>query len=102
MQQIKISSGNTHDLLFENQRALTTADLKTYAGETGLNQETFDSCLDSGEKQAAVAADFVSATDNGGTGTPYFIILNTENGNTAPISGAVPYSQIEAAMQSLG
>ena len=39
-----------HDLLFNNQQALDTASLKGYATSLGLNTDTFNTCLDSGEK----------------------------------------------------
>ena len=88
-----------HDTLFENQNALAVDDLKSYASDLGLNQAKFDSCLDNGEAKDKVDKDLISATASGGTGTPYFIILNKETEKTTSISGAVPYSQIESAIE---
>ena len=43
-------------------------------------------------KQAAAA---------GGQGTPYFVAYNKKTGDKVPVSGAVPYAQIESALQSV-
>lgn len=90
-----------HDKLFENQRALDIESLKSYAADLGLDTEAFNNCLDSGAAEEKVAKDLASATANGGQGTPYFIILNNENGKTSAVSGAVPYSQIESAIAAV-
>ena len=90
-----------HDNLFMNQNALDIASLKAYAGKIGLNQKEFDSCLDGGEAEDKVAKDLRSATDAGGRGTPYFVILNNNNGKTTSVSGAVPYVNIESAIASI-
>ena len=90
-----------HDLLFANQRALDTTSLKSYAGQLGLDQGEFDSCLDDREAKAKVDADLKSATDAGGRGTPYFVIYNSDNGKTAAVSGAVPFSNVESAINSV-
>jgi len=74
--------------------------LKKYAGQVGLNQATFDNCLDSGEKTDSVNKDLAAASAAGGRGTPYFVIIN-EDGDTIPVSGAVPFANFEAAIQSL-
>ena len=87
-----------HDMLFENQNALDIASLKSYAGSLGLNQVNFDSCLDNSDSADKVNKDLTSATNSGGQGTPYFIILNNENGKTTAVSGAVPFSQIQSAI----
>ena len=90
-----------HDLLFANAQALDNPSLKSYAGQLGLNQGEFDSCLDDREAKAKVDADLKSATDAGGRGTPYFVIYNSDNGKTAAVSGAVPFSQVESAINSV-
>ena len=89
-----------HDLLFANQQSLDIASLKSYAKQLGLNQAKFDSCLDGGEAVAKVKKDLAEASSAGGQGTPYFVLIN-EKGETQAVSGAVPFSQFEAAIQSL-
>jgi protein-disulfide isomerase len=89
-----------HDSLFANQGSLDIPSLKGYAGQLGLNQGDFDSCLDSGDAAQKVATDLKQASEAGGRGTPYFVLVN-KDGETQAVSGAVPFSQIESAIQSL-
>ena len=90
-----------HDLLFANQNALSDSDLKAYAGQVGLDTDTFDSCLDDDEAKAEVDKETQQATGSGGRGTPYFVVVNNENGQTTAVSGAVPFGQLEAAINSV-
>jgi protein-disulfide isomerase len=90
-----------HDLLFENQRALDIPSLKSYAGQLSLNQANFDSCLDSGDKESEVNKETTQATSAGGRGTPYFVVYNTDTEATSPVSGAVPYAQLAAAIDAV-
>lgn len=89
-----------HDIIFENQGALDIASLKGYAKKIGLNQAKFDSCLDDGKGSAKVSNDLKQATNAGGQGTPYFVLIN-EDGKTTAISGAQPWVNFEAAINSL-
>lgn len=90
-----------HDTLFANQQALSVTDLKKYAMDIGLNTDEFDSCLDDGKSAKEVGDDLTKATAAGGRGTPYFVVVNNNNGKTAPVSGAVPFAQIEAAINAV-
>lgn len=69
--------------------AQITQKLKEYAGKASLNQNKFDSCLDSGEKASAVSKDLADGTTAGVNGTPAFFI------NGRLISGAVPFDQFK-------
>lgn len=89
-----------HDTLFENQRALDGASLKSYASQLGLDTSKFNSCLDNGEATAKVNADLDEATAAGGRGTPYFVLINSD-GETQTVSGAVPWSNFESAIKAL-
>jgi len=89
-----------HDIIFVNQRTLDVASLKTYAGQIGLNQAEFDSCLDGGKKTAKVNSDLQQASEAGGRGTPYFVLRNSD-GETTVVSGAQPWVNFEAAIKSL-
>ena len=90
-----------HDLLFTNQNALDTASLKQYAAQLGLNTAEFNSCLDDGKYTSEVNKEFAQGTAAGITGTPGFIIVNTETGDYQTISGAYPWSQFEAEIKSV-
>ena len=83
-----------HDMMFENAEALTVDDLKDYASAIGLDTETFNACLDSGEKEAEVTADMNEGIALGISGTPTFII------NGEMLVGAQPYEAFETAIES--
>ncbi len=65
-----------HDYIYEQtpQNALSVSQLKSYAAAIGLNQESFDSCLDSGKYRDYVARDQRAAVDAGARGTPSFFV----------------------------
>ncbi|GIU68184.1 MAG: hypothetical protein KatS3mg001_034 [Candidatus Pacearchaeota archaeon] len=90
-----------HDMLFENQNALDTQSLKSYAQQLGLNTQEFNNCLDSNKYRSEVTKEFSQATSSGGQGTPYFIIVNKESNRAIPVSGAVPWQNLEGAIQSI-
>ena len=83
-----------HDKIFENQQAITPQDLKKYAGELGLNQKNFDTCLDNDETAAKVQTHSAEASKLGVTGTPTFFI------NGKKIVGAQPYQAFEVAIEA--
>ncbi|MDO8498619.1 MAG: thioredoxin domain-containing protein [bacterium] len=66
------------------------ANLKTYAGKLGLDQNKFNQCLDSGEKASQVSADQKEGNDLGVGGTPSFFV----NGRPLFI-GASPFAQFK-------
>lgn len=76
-----------HDILFEKQDIWKGLDLgtvistfKDYAKELNLNQEIFDSCLDSEKYSDEVDSDFADGRSYKISGTPTFFIGNEEIG----------------------
>lgn len=70
-----------HDTLFLNQsgpNSFGDARLKQMAATLGLDTAAFDSCLDSGEKRAAVESSIAEAQSQGIDSTPTLIIDGTE------------------------
>jgi protein-disulfide isomerase len=68
-----------HDKLFENQHgenqgAFTIDNLKRFAGELGLDTQTFNQCLDSHKYEALVKAETQDAVKKGIGSTPTFVI----------------------------
>jgi protein-disulfide isomerase len=63
-----------HDLLYENQRRLRDQDLHAYAGQLGLDVESFDNQLAEHVHAARVREDFMSGVRSGVNGTPTFYI----------------------------
>ena len=85
-----------HDLLFQNQKALTRANLEKFAEQVGgINMKAFKEALDSGKHKAAVDADMAAVTKAGARiGTPSFFI------NGKLLQGAQPYAAFKAAIDS--
>nr|MBI4156122.1 DsbA family protein [Candidatus Woesearchaeota archaeon] len=90
-----------HDALFANQQALDDASLKSYAQQIGLDSAAFDSCLDEDEKASEVSKETQQAVKAGGQGTPYFVVINNKNRKTEAVSGAVPWAQLESAINAV-
>lgn len=63
-----------HDLLFENQRALSPEKLDNFARQIGLNMQKFKTDFDSAAVAAHVTTDRGEAERAGLTGTPTFYI----------------------------
>jgi protein-disulfide isomerase len=87
-----------HDLLFQNQQQwsgqATAVDIfKGYAGQLGLDQATFDQCLDSGQHAAAVEANLQEGLGYGVRGTPAFFI------NRTLLPGAYPIEAFQQLIQ---
>lgn len=63
-----------HDMIFENQRALTDDDLMEYAHRLHLNTNEFQEDFGKDEYLQKVKEDYKSGEDNGVEGTPTFFI----------------------------
>lgn len=64
-----------HDLLFKNQQVTwTTAQLKTWGKELGLDTKTFDQCVDSHKYEAKVKQQGAEAVKLGINSTPTFVL----------------------------
>jgi protein-disulfide isomerase len=89
-----------HDRLFEGQADWSgnpdhVAVFKGYAAELGLDQATFDECLDGDRYAAAVQADLQEGAGFGVSGTPTFFI------NGQPLVGAQPYEVFVQVIEGL-
>ncbi|MBF0096143.1 MAG: thioredoxin domain-containing protein [Magnetococcales bacterium] len=78
-----------HAALFSEGVSLAPADLKKTAGKLGLNQATFDACLDSGRHAGRVEKDSDEGKKLGITGTPTFFV------NGIRLVGAVPLDRFK-------
>ena len=83
-----------HNILFDNQRALTRADLEKYAEQVGgINMAKFKAALDNKTHEAAVKADIAAVEKSGARiGTPSFFI------NGKLLQGAQPVEAFKAAI----
>jgi protein-disulfide isomerase len=78
-----------HDLLFQNQRALTRADLENYGKQLGLNAKKLATVLDQNTFKDKIAQDQELARGLGASGTPSFFI------NGRSLRGAQPQPAFE-------
>lgn len=82
-----------HDLLFQDQKRLTVADLQEKASRLGLDRRKFDSCLDSGRFVEPIRRDRREGVRLGIAGTPALFV------NGIPLEGAVPYDTLAALIR---
>lgn len=84
------------DQLFEvtpsNDR-LELSELSNIAVFVGLNRAKFEECLESGRHAGRVAEQLLDATNAGGDGTPYTVLIS-QNGEKFPLSGALPFEKV--------
>jgi protein-disulfide isomerase len=103
-----------HDALFANNRDLEEAGsftirrLQVIAQSVGLDMNAYNSCMSSNKYLSQVNQDFQDATTAGITGTPFFVITYTVNGQTKTdtIEGAQTFSafqqKLDAALAATG
>lgn len=96
-----------HDLLFEKQGEWAASaggtgvsQFKEYATTLKLDTKKFNECLDSGKYEEEVTKDSGDAVAAGGRGTPYFVFLNADGEVAGAVSGAQPYANFQAAIES--
>lgn len=73
-----------YEILFQNQKDLTSPALTRYATQAGLESSAFSACLSSPNHTAAMDKDLAAGKDYGVGGTPAFFI------NGRFLSGALP------------
>jgi protein-disulfide isomerase len=78
-----------HDILFQNQKALTRDNLEKYAQQVGLDMAAFRKALDTNKHEAAIKQDQELAAKLGARGTPAFFI------NGRKLMGAQPYEKFK-------
>lgn len=72
----------------------------TYATSAGLSADALTQCIAKGDMKKNVDEDYNNALATGGTGTPYSILIIKGAKEPIAISGALPYEQIKAAIDS--
>jgi protein-disulfide isomerase len=81
---------NMYTILFDNQRNLGDADLKSYAEKIGLDKGKYDKCVASpATVEAKIERNFQSGVALGVSGTPAYFI------NGRRLSGAMPYAEFK-------
>lgn len=85
------------DRLFEiapSNNLLDLAELPNVAEYIGLDRTAFETCLTSGRFKDKIASNLEDATNSGGQGTPYSIVI-AKNGTKSVIPGALQYEQVK-------
>lgn len=91
-----------HDTVFERDGSSLSADkLPALAKEMGLNEAKFKLCLDSGKYAKTVADQMQSGIESGVQGTPGNFIVNNDTKESKEISGAVPFSSFQSAIDAM-
>ncbi len=75
-----------HDLLFENQRALSRADLERYAQSVGADMTAFRRALDDHPHEPTIEAQQALAAQLGARGTPGFFINGRQLRGAQPLA----------------
>ncbi len=89
-----------HDELFANQGTFSDDTYVDIARRLGLNIRTFEECVQSNKYASKVQQDERDAQNAGGRGTPYSVIIGP-NGETVPLSGALPFSSVKPVIDQL-
>ncbi len=90
-----------HDILFENNQALSDQDFAKYAGEAGLDVAAFEKCVTDREFQVAVQNDAEEANALGLRGTPAFFVNGISMRGAKPIEEFIRVIDTELALQKL-
>ncbi len=88
------------DGIFEGAPASTDDQLADLAAQHGADRGAFTECLNSGRGAELVQQDESSGLAAGAQGTPYSVIVGP-NGETFPVSGALPAAQIQQIIDGI-
>ncbi|MBI2004968.1 DsbA family protein [Patescibacteria group bacterium] len=81
-----------------NDQTDVTTVLPQIVRELGINEQRFNTCMDSGTYDQHIESDIVNAVETGGQGTPWSIVI-AENGRAFPLSGAQPYASVKQLIE---
>ena len=93
-----------HNILYSNQQGIndgwaSSDNLKSFASQLNLDQDLFDSCLDSDKYKHRVERNVLESKRNGASGTPTFIIVGSD-GSQKMIEGAQPFPVFKEILDS--
>jgi protein-disulfide isomerase len=90
-----------HDIMFENNQALSDPDFSRFAAEAELDVDAFEKCVADREFEAIVQSDSEAAAALGLRGTPAFFINGIEMRGAKPFEEFVRIIDTELALQRL-
>ncbi len=83
------------------QQTMNPALYLQIAQALGVDTAKYQSCVDAKTYQPKIDADAAEAAKIGGQGTPYTVVYDTKTKKALPISGALPYEQLKAAIAAV-
>lgn len=89
----KFTDGYFDVALMNNRTDIETV-IPQLVQEIGLDQNAFQTCVESGKYDGHIQADMANGFETGGRGTPWSIMIGPD-GTTYPMSGAQPLAAIE-------
>lgn len=87
------------DVSLSNDRTDITTVIPQLVTKTGVNQQKFNECFESGRHQDVIDAQIADAVETGGRGTPWTIVIGPD-GKMYPVNGAQPQSVLEQAIKT--
>lgn len=87
------------DAVFEEQSNLSASTYSAIATRLGANSAQFAACVQSEKYGPKIDAQTADAEKSGGTGTPYTVVYSKDK--QVPVSGALPYEQFKAVIESV-
>lgn len=87
------------DAIFNDQSKMSSAYYAQLAAQFGADKAIFASCVSSEKYASKIDAESLEAQANGGTGTPYTVIVG--EGVQVPLSGAQPYANFKAVIDAI-
>ncbi|NQV90446.1 thioredoxin domain-containing protein [Candidatus Uhrbacteria bacterium] len=88
------------DELFANQTSLSSEFYAQLAADLGLNVSKWQTCFDEGTYNDVIEAQAQAGGAAGVSGTPGSFVID-QDGNAIPIKGALPFSSVAAAIDSV-
>lgn len=89
------------DTLFENQKDINQEFLKSQALMLGIDETKYETCINDAEVNDKVSREFSSTRVLAGFNSTPSSVLIDKDGNMYPFSGALPYEDISALVDSL-
>jgi len=83
---------------FANQANIGADFFTAEAQKLGVDMTKYNNCIKNSTYLTKIESQITEAESNGGTGTPFTVVVNTKTGKQYPISGALPLAQLQAVV----
>jgi len=86
------------ELTPSNNRTDIESVIPQIVGEIGIDEQSFNECMNSGKYDQHIESDIANAIETGGRGTPWSVII-ASNGKTFPLNGAQSYASVKQLIE---